>query len=196
MSSSGDEITALRSRENDLAEALLPPVEDVTEGLEPRDRFLVHAYLVLACAMIEEFVEARFRDHVAEATAVEPDGYSRCFVTLATKFSDDVIGQNSGKVPVASEAVPTLRGLYESKVLTANNGIRRRNFQTLAKPVGLHPDVEDQCEELLAAADALGSKRGAVAHLGTVSEEIRPDEARKLVEDVLKEMDSLVAVLR
>jgi hypothetical protein len=41
----------------------------------------------------------------------------------------------------------------------------------------------------------LGSKRGAVAHIGAVSEEIRPAEAQRLVGDVVSKLSLLVSVL-
>lgn len=185
----------LRENEADLAEALLPEDPDPTEPLPQKAGFLTHAYLVLACAIIEEFIENCFEQFVVDATAAAGDSYAGCFVTLAARFSGDLIGQHAGALPPARIAAPVLQGLYSSKVVRVNNGLKRRNVEALAKPLGLLSEIEDKCESLLGPADALGAKRGAVAHIGNVTEEIRPHEARALVSEVLDNLDSLIKVL-
>lgn len=188
------DLARLQENEHELRSVLLPADPDVTEALEKRDAFLTHAYVVLASAILEEFVEECFRHFIETAAASEPDQFAGCFVTLASKFSTLIIGQH-GSAVIASDSVATLKNLYDSKVITPNNGIRRRNLETLAKPLGLLPALEDNCEELLAVADALGSKRGAIAHVGVISEEIRPSKAEKLVADVIDNIPSLIKVL-
>jgi hypothetical protein len=189
------DLAKLKENEQELRRALLPSDLDVTKALSGRDQFLTHAYLVLSYAVLEEFVEECFRQYVTTAAAAAPKEYDGCFVTLAFKFADTVIGQNKGALPISADAILVLKNLYESKIVTSNNGIRRRNFEAMAKPIGLHPKLEEDCEGLLSAADALGSKRGAIAHVGTISEEIRPSEAEKLVTDVISNVSKLIALL-
>lgn len=190
-----DDLETLRSNEEELARALLPEDLDPTQPLDQRARFLTHAYLVLATAILEEFIEECFQRHLAEATANHPNQFSGCYVALAARFADDLKGQHGGAVPPASDACPVLRGLYVSKVIRANNGVKRRNFETLAKPLGLHVHLEEECEDLLGTADALGAKRGAVAHLGSLDEEIRPAAAKELVAQVVVHLPLLTALL-
>jgi hypothetical protein len=187
------DVEALESQEQDLAQALLPDDPDPTTPLSDNARFRTHAYLVLACALIEEYIERKFQDYV-DVSAATDAGVAGCFVSLSAKFADDLIGQNKGRVPGSDEAIPTLVGLYASKVIHPNNGIKKRNLDVMAKPLGLASRLEEECDDLLGPIDALGAKRGAVAHLGTVDEEIRPADARQLVADVLSELPRLDAV--
>lgn len=188
------DLARLRENEDALAAALLPEDADVTEPLEPQTQFLTHAYLVLACAVIEEFVEECFDAYVAIALAASDLSVSPCFVPLATRFADDLKGQTN-TIPPSTKACPMLRGLYASKIVRPNNGIKRKNLFALAKPLGLLEDLEANCEDLLVPADTLGSRRGTVAHLGTVSTELRPSDARKLVTDVLDKLPLLTELL-
>jgi hypothetical protein len=188
------DLARLRENEDALAAALLPEDADVTEPLEPRTQFLTHAYLVLACAVIEEFVEECFDAYVDIALAASEASVSPCFVPLATRFADDLKGQTS-TIPSSTKACPMLRGLYTSKIVRPNNGIKRKNISALARPLGLLDDLEASCEDLLVPADTLGSRRGTVAHLGTVATELRPSDARKLVADVLDKLPLLTALL-
>jgi hypothetical protein len=188
------DLARLRENEDALAVALLPADADVTEPLAPPAQFLTHAYLVLACAVIEEFVEGCFEEYVAVALAACGTAVSPCFVPLATRFADDLKGQTS-TIPPSTRACPMLRGLYASKILRPNNGIKRTNLSALAKPLGLLEELEANCEDLLGPADTLGSRRGTVAHLGTVATELRPGDARKLVTDVLDKLSLLTDLL-
>src|SRR4051794_20496856 len=122
----------LRENEDELATALLPEDPPKTEALSARDQFLTHAYLVLATAVVEEFIEGCFETYVRNA--LDADAMAGCFVSLGLKFGDDVIGQLN-KVPDANVARPILHGLYVSKVVRQNNGVRRKNLQALAKPL-------------------------------------------------------------
>ena len=188
------DLARLRENEDALAAALLPEDLDPTAPLEPRAQFLTHAYLVLACAVIEEFVEECFEEYVAKALAANGSSVSPCFVSLATRFADDLIGQTN-TIPAAAQACPMLRGLYGSKVVRPNNGLKRTNLYSLAKPLGLQEALEASCEDLLVPANTLGARRGAVAHLGTVTAELRPGDGQKLVEDVLDKLPLLITLL-
>jgi hypothetical protein len=64
--------------------------------------------------------------------------------------------------------IPTAPAPIESR----KNGVKRQNLAALAKPLGLHERLDADCEELLTRADTWGAKRGAIAHLSTVTEEL------------------------
>lgn len=188
------DLVRLRGNEDELARALLPPDPDTTQPLDARARFLTHAYLVLACAIIEEFIERCFERHTEKALASSSDLVSGCFVFLATRFADQVGGQRKGPAS-ANDACKALRALYSSKVVSPNNGVKRNNLVALAKPLGLDERLEAACEELLLPAETLGARRGRVAHVGTVDEELRPGDARKLVSDVVEKLPLLLTLL-
>jgi hypothetical protein len=174
--------------------ALLPADEDLTEPLAGRDVFLTQAYLILSCAIIEEFIENCFVAHVERALAESGETVAPCFVPLATKFSSEVIAQiHAG--PAATEACPMLASLYKAKIVRQNNGVKRDNLVNLAKPLGLTRRVEEECEALILPADTLGARRGAIAHLGTVTDELRPAAAQAMVLEVIDALPLLVAVL-
>jgi hypothetical protein len=144
--------------------------------------------------VIEEFVEECFERYVAVALESIGAAVPPCFVPLATRFADDLKGQTN-TIPDSKKACPMLRGFYASKIVRPNNGVKRANLSALAKPLGLLERLEADCEDLLVPADTLGSRRGAVAHLGTVTTELRPGDARKLVQDVLDKLPLLIELL-
>lgn len=166
----------------------------MADPLEPSAQFLTHAYLVLSCAVIEEFVEECFSIYVDKALAANDAQISSCLVSLATRFAGDVIGQTN-TIPPAEEASPMLSGLYKSKVIGPNNGIKRKNILGLGKPLGLYDKIESDCEDLLVPMETLGARRGAVAHLGIVTEELRPAEARTLVLAAIDKLPLLLQLL-
>lgn len=187
-------LAGLRDNEAELAVALLPDEPEAAEALSARDQFLTHAYLLLACAVIEEYIEGCFERFVVTALEESTDRVAACFVPLSARFADDLIGQTN-PFPTAAAACPILRGLYGSKIVRPNNGIKRKNLIALARPLGLAASLESDCEPLLGPADTLGARRGAVAHIGAVTEETRPAEARKLVLDVLDQLPLLSTLL-
>ena len=113
-------------------------------------------------------------------------------MTLSTKFAGELTAK---KWPRVEESVPFLVSLYETKIVRPNNGIKAKNLQHLAKPLGLAARLDDDCEDLLTPLDKLGGKRGAVAHLGTVDEVIRPTDARAMVSEVLNQLHLLENLL-
>lgn len=173
---------------------MLPHDPDPTRELGPRARFRTHAYIVLACALIEEFLETCFREHLIQALQRVQSTVADPFLFLATHFSGDVIGQGMVHAP-ASDVCRALHGLYSSKVVEPNNGIKRKNLRALAKPLGLQMQLEDKCDALLQTADTLGAKRGSLAHASAVTTEVRPGEASRLVSDVLAAIPSMQTLL-
>lgn len=187
-------VASLKEHETQLAEALLPAPGETPSDLTEDDRFKTHAYLVLACALVEEHIEGRFREFVERKRSAAADTVDGCFVSLATRFAGDLIGQNGGKVPPCGDAIPTLAGLYESKIVNTNNGVKKSHVENLAKPLGIAQRLEGR-DDLFRALNVLGAKRGAVAHLGMVEEVIAPPDARGFVVDVLDQLHLLDEVL-
>lgn len=188
------DVNFLRQAETELASAVLPEDPDSVQQLTTRDQLLTRAYLVLACALVEDFIEGCFLDYVKKSMEANDGLVSSCFVPLAIKFADDLVGQVN-TIPSAAVAAPMLVGLYSSKVIHPNNGVKRKNLEAMARPLGLRDKLEDECDDLLGPADTLGARRGSVAHTPAVSEEMRPNQARELVTDVLERIPLLTAML-
>jgi hypothetical protein len=188
------DINALRQTEAALADAILPDETDSTSSLSDRDKLLVSAYVVLACALVEDFFESCFLHYVDKSLEASDVLFSGCFISLAAKFSDDLLGQVSG-IPSAEAAVPRLQGLYKSKVIFPNNGVKRKNLEAMARPLGMIRELEKTCEPLLGPVDTLGARRGSIAHTSSVSEELHPSQARSLVTNVLDQVPLLIALL-
>ncbi len=190
------DLARLREDEAEIASALLPDEPDAPEPLERAAQLRTFAYLVLVCATIEEFVENCFREFIDQADAASTDDIvAACFASLAMRFSDDLVGQLNTPAAPATALRPKLKGLYGSKIVHPNNGIKRANFIAMAKPLGLAEALEESCNALLGPADTLGARRGAVAHVGAVDTELRPTDARQLVTDVLDEMPTFLTFL-
>lgn len=186
----------LQSNLETLAENLLPEDDDPTSELSKEDEFRTHAYVVLACAVFEEFIESSFTEFVDSAGKDEPSGFSGIFLCLAVAYADNVSGGagGGGRMPPPGDMAKQLAGLYKSKTVFPNNGIKADNLANLAKPLGLSKALEEDCEPLLTASDALGSQRGKAAHVGSVAQ-IRPADARQLVGGVLGEIQLLIDLL-
>lgn len=189
-------LSELSQQEAVLAQALLPPEPPNTDGLTSRDQFLTHAYLVLAHAVIEEFVEHCFLAYVD--AAVESCTSTRvpgCFLPLSVRFASEYTGTKLSVPSIAEDHAKGLRGLYSWNVVNSNNGIKKANLLALARPLGLVERLESTCDPLFGPAERLGRARGKVAHVGTVSEELRPAAARELVTAMVTEMQPLVQLL-
>ena len=143
--------------------------------------------------MFEEFIEGLFAEHVsiAAGSAVSMEG---CFIWLAVRFAGELTA-SSRSAGEPADVFAQLRGLYLSRVVRSNNGIKRRDVLALAKPLGLDRRVEDQCEELLGPADTLGTRRGPIAHWIEITNELQPTDARQMVADVMDNIPALAELL-
>lgn len=190
------DLTELQGNLDTLADNLLPDDDDLTSELSKEDEFRTHAYVVLACAVFEEFIETSFTEFVNAAGKDEPSGFSGVFVCLAVTYADTVSGAagGGGRMPPSADMAKQLVGLYDRKTVFPNNGIKADNLANLAKPLGLSKALQEDCEPLLTAGDALGSQRGKAAHVGSVAQ-IRPANARQLVDDVFGQMHLLIDLL-
>lgn len=188
-------VRELRRSAKLLDKSLLPADPDPTAPLGAREQFLTRAYLMLGCALVEEFLESSFANFVDAHSQKTGKRSRHCFVSLAATFADDLKGQSS-VARTDEDVTKLLSGLYANKVLKPNNGVQRRHIRALANPLGLYSTIEDDCEDLLRTTDTLGSRRGETAHLGNVTRELRPAEARGIVKDALDQLGSLRRILK
>lgn len=205
---SSQSIEDLREEIKILDAALIASIStNTTVALDKAEAIRVRAFLVLAHAAIEEFVEDEFFGFVKWCTTQDAAGrvHSRSLITLLD--SSEKIGGHFGKKSDRdpSSVASYVAGTYESHVVKPNNGIRKANFRKLARAAGI-PDSEFDatCAQLLIACETLGAKRGLFAHSsvsGTIrkgpglNEVLYPVDARKFVDEVLAEIPTLLELL-
>ncbi|MEV4524099.1 hypothetical protein AB0J77_28075 [Micromonospora tulbaghiae] len=201
-----DSLEPLRADLKMLATLLLPqatsnpPLDENPLALEPseEDALRIRAYLILAHSGIEEMMENQILQAVREVVSEPNTAPPAIALSLVAQYADDLKGQNRGKVPGAYDIAGKLAGLYESKVIKPNNGIRRKSVVAMCKPLGLDlDDLAPDIESALTALDTLGAKRGAAAHSlrGATQEVIHAHQARAWVEDALVALGQLLPLL-
>lgn len=201
------DLAALRGDVGTLDSTLLNAViHQAPDPLAPNEEVLIRAYLLLAHAAIEEFVELAFSEYLADALV--PDASGRVspglYLTLL-QLSDDVSGALSTRASRTPQAILSmLPGLYKSKVVDPNHGIKADHVRKLAVGAGLDWNlVEAACPKLIPAMTTLGARRGEVAHVSSVrptrpagvQQTNYPADARKLASDVLDHLPELISHL-
>ncbi|QFY08052.1 hypothetical protein GBF35_16420 [Nonomuraea phyllanthi] len=168
----------------------------------------VCAFLVLSHGAVEEFVEAAFKDYVQKCfTLNSRQLLNRASHLIMIQFAADAavaLEQTRSSVPRDDAVIRMVPALYERKICGTNNGVRTHNIKKLVTGAGLVWDkFENDCSEAIAALDALGARRGDIAHssaanraaTGGVSKALYPKEARELVNTALAELSAIVSFL-
>jgi hypothetical protein len=197
-------VTTLRADIEALSDILLTdrsarPADNDTDALpdEPDHAasLRIRAFLILSHAAIEELFEQQIYETVKGCVECFDQAPPAVALALATKYSGELMGQNAGKVPSAIEIARKLSGLYFSKVIKPNNGIRRSSIDAMCRPLGvsvgdLGPDVETG----LARLDTLGAKRGSAAHTlrGATKEVILTSDARTWVDEAIDAVEIVI----
>ncbi|WP_448612148.1 hypothetical protein [Geodermatophilus sp. URMC 60] len=170
--------------------------DDPTSGVPDQAGSLrIRAFLILSHAAIEELFEQQIYETVKGCVECFDQAPPAVALALATKYSGEIIGQNSGKVPSAIEIARKLSGLYFSKVIKPNNGIRRSAIDGMCKPLGVSVgDLGTDVEAGLAQLDTLGAKRGSAAHTlrGTTEEVILESDARTWVNEAMDAVEIVI----
>jgi len=163
------------------------------DPLSAPEKAQVHAYLVLAHAVLEEHLESIFESHfdrlcswlIADMVPLE--------CVRFTFAVSELISKKAGAY--ATRDIPTMiRNLgkieFANKLL-ANNGLKSSNVQKMARLVGLQwQDFENALNVELNDLDTLGAKRGAAGHLSPytgkateIANSDGPDDVRMWVSD-------------
>lgn len=119
-------------------------------------------------------------------------------LSLAAKYSPELVGANSGRVPTPLAIVSSLPGLYYSKVVKPNNGIRRKSIGTLCRPLGIDIlSLGSDFQDALSQLDTLGAKRGSAAHTlrAAALETIHVADARRWVFDAVDAAELVIRAL-
>jgi hypothetical protein len=198
-----DSVAALANDIKELGEALLD--DDVRSVVPPddlsrRQQLLISSFVILCHAHIEEYLENLFVAYVqARELELTKEFAPHCFMRLSIHFAADIVGQQVAKESDHLKICITAKHLYTSKVVWINNGLKEANVKALAKPLGLNnDDLSDGCEQLFAALNTLGGKRGKVAHsssMQSANETFYAAQAVSWVDDVVSQMHQLVQFL-
>lgn len=164
----------------------------------------VRAYLILAHATIEEFIEGCFFQYLEACSKIDSDGraHSGAFLSIL-QLASDIGGQlkNSDRSPKAvAEKIP---GLYREKVISANHGVRKRNIEKLARGAGFSwNEFEESCPGLITSCDTLGAKRGETAHVSSAAmsddglqQQLYPRDVRRYIGDAVQGVEELCTFL-
>lgn len=181
------------------------------EPLTERDRAQVHAYLVLAHAVLEEHLEAVFERYFLQVSSwLSFERVPIECVRLAYAMGE--LTPDEFRVPYRTRDSPRAIQSVGAKVLkrrlASNNGLKRKNVEDLSKCLGIDwRKLEDALNTGLSDLDTLGTKRGAAGHLSPFTQKVTeiahsdgPDDVREWVENgraaVESVKDYLSAMLR
>jgi hypothetical protein len=163
------------------------------DALNDAERAAVSAYLVLAHACVEEYIEDAFRLHFGSVMNMA----RWPLVPMAVGEALLAVGLSLPEAKRAPYRSRTLIGMtkagsthYEHVVVGANHGIRTGNLKKLAEGCGVNwQEFEAVLSSRLADLDTLGAKRGEAGHLSpfsskqlAVSAQAYPDDVRGWVE--------------
>jgi len=169
----------LAKRLQRLAASLLPA--DRLIGDFPDDeQDKIHAYIVLAHAEIETYLEGLGRDTVERARRLSINSLCHPVMSRLIFLKIGI----SGKFETVTPDIITSACSYYETILEANHGVVRRNVLRLFMPLGLtHRDFDDG---LLSDLQAFGALRGGFAHtVSRVRQGVQPSEDRSRVERIV-----------
>jgi hypothetical protein len=186
----------LERRVNQLGDRFLPQPNPIGTYSDKEYDF-VRAYIVLAHAEIEEYLETRAKDIVSHSVDRWKTRYkvNRCIASL-------LLRHDSAKTPSPRDSASHIHCAahdYEKSVVRTNHGIKEENVIALFSPLGL--DKAEIPSSLLIELSNFGSARGKVAHTSARHVRNPPDphtflnQLQAIMTD-LEGFDSLTQLLR
>lgn len=173
----------LNRRLDRLANSLLPadrPAGDYSEAEKDR----LHAYVLLAHAEIESFIEklASFMADQAKrlsSTSKCAPVASRLIVYRATHSKEKI-------EPATMDSISSACSFFE-KLIIKNNGIKSSNVYQLFMPLGLTHDDLDPV--LMGNLDTFGIYRGELAHTAArLKQGSSPSKEKSMVANILRDL--------
>jgi hypothetical protein len=152
----------------------------------------VRAYLVLAHAILEEYVEKQFELHFDRlVTELQNETVARECVLFAYSVSENL----PVRLRLAYKKRDVIQLLKKPardeflRILEQNNGLKTENIQNLASFIGLDwTEFDDAFNSELADLNTLGVKRGSAGHLSpytskvtSIAQNSGPDDVRSWV---------------
>jgi hypothetical protein len=186
MSSSRITHTELKKRLDRLATSLLPS-DSTTGTYSDREKDQIHAYIVLAHAEIEEFLEklARFVTERARRNSSPP----RCSPTVSRLIVYKSVRGKEKIESVTEETIASAVTYYEN-IVNRNHGIKPDNLFSIFMPIGLTHDDFDPL--LMNDLNAFGTLRGGIAHTAArLQQGSSPSTEKRKVENILSGLSHL-----
>jgi hypothetical protein len=180
----------LKNRLDRLAISLLPIDKDTQVFLKSEEDRM-HAYVLLAHAELEEYLEELGRDVVLKAERLS--GSNSCAPVISRLIY--LKNKGTGKFNQATpDAIATAVKFYQD-IVNANNGIKEPNVMALFMPLGLTHD--DFNSTLMGNLNTFGRVRGGIAHTAQkLRQGVQPSAERKAVDDILGDLLSLDTKVR
>lgn len=163
------------------------------DPLTESEKAQVHAYLVLAHAVLEEYIESIFSRHFdrlcswlgADLVPAECVRFSYAVAEMIPSGSVSYRKRNTYQL------IRSLGRKEFQSNLDKNHGLKTGNIEKLAQLIGVDwMGLEDALNSYLADLNTLGSKRGSAGHLSPYTEKVTaisisdgPDDVRRWVRD-------------
>ncbi|MCE8536779.1 hypothetical protein KBY27_04855 [Ruegeria pomeroyi] len=161
------------------------------------DHLKIQAFILLSHAAFEEYLEELSKS-VARAAVNDCRGTGRISKVILALVSQEAILQVKHrdeprkKVAVDSVAdIPRFASVAAANLfrdIEKNHGIKIENQENLLLPIGINPE---DFIEVSAAMDALGSKRGNVAHRSVIRVEDTRSSILHTVDQILRDLREL-----
>lgn len=163
-----------------LAQSLLPK-DRVSDSYTDQEKDQIHAYLVLAHAEIEDFLE-RLAMYVADRARRDSIG-AKCSPVISRLILFQCSRSTNRIEPATEESIKGAYKFYENLV-EHNHGIKADNLFRLFMPLGMtHSDFDPV---LLSSLDTFGNLRGGIAHTAAkLQQGSSPSSEKKRVEDIV-----------
>jgi hypothetical protein len=181
----------LKKRVERLANSLLPP-DNPAGSYTDREKDQIHAYIVLAHAEIEDFLErlARYIADRARRDSTPPlcaPVISRLILYKSARSKEKIDAVSTDSVSGAVE--------YFENILEQNNGVRSENLFRMFMPLGLTHDDFDAV--LMQNLDAFASHRGGIAHTAArLQQGSSPSNEKRKVENIVSGLSHLDQKIR
>ena len=134
--------------------------------LPPESRMAVNAFVVLAHACIEEFIEDLFMTYATTVSQAASEGVShRDYAALAYSAGSNAKDKASFR---ARSIEHVMRSALEfvGRQVAANHGVKASNIERLAECAGLDwTEFDNALSGAIADLTTLGAKRGDAGHL-------------------------------
>jgi len=176
------------------------------EVLTDKERAMVHAFLVLSHAVLEERLEEAFVTHFYSLCQWMDDPMVPMEVARLTFAAHEWMTDEFRVAYKKRSIVPQIRAAATrdlQRKVAENHGVKEENVQALSKLLGLDwPSFDNAVGLHLADLNHLGSKRGAAGHLSpftekatALSQEDTPDDVRAWVQSGVDAVNAIEAYL-
>ncbi|CAJ1252773.1 hypothetical protein JMT68BKPX_JMT68BKP_01245 [Klebsiella pneumoniae] len=187
---SSERFLALQERLDELRRHLLPPEFSPIGEYDPVQLDMAKGYRLLTHAEFESYLEDVSKETVLLALRQwkknkKPSitivsflaAYHSCWAVGDEQNNQELISLSRARTnpkESLSEIMSVASKQFMDKI-SANNGIKAKNFKSLIFPTGI--DIDELEPDMLPKLDSFGSKRGEIAHLSAkVNQQINPKD--------------------